>query len=114
MQPAMGEQQRLPEMFPTDIRMLISGWAESANVSRDVVTSDYLVDATLQEGALGAVVTLSNFRNQPLQKVTVSIPGLPNAGKITSLRHGKLSVYRTKDGPTVTLPIDQGDFLIVD
>ena len=72
------------------------------------------MDATLQEGPLGAIVTLTNFRKRDNPELTVSIPGLPEARKITSLRHGNLKVTQGKNGPTVSLPLDQGDFLVVD
>ncbi len=118
LQPAVAERKGfphvLPEAFPTDVRGLIVSWTESANASKHIVTSDPLVDATLQEGPLGAIVTLTSFRNKLLDKLTVSIPGLPGARKITSLRHGNLTVTQGENGPTVSLPIDQGDFLVVD
>jgi hypothetical protein len=118
LQPALAERKGFPdvfpEAFPEDARGLISGWTELAKASKHIVTSDPLVDATLQEGPLGAIVTLTSFRNKPLDKVTVSIPGLPGARKITSLRHGNLKVTQGENGPTVSLPIDQGDFLVVD
>jgi len=73
-----------------------------------------LIEATLQESKLGAVVTLVSFKNNVTGKVTVSFPGLPNATKVTSLAHGQLAVNKTSIGPSVTLPVDQGDFLLVD
>jgi len=63
---------------------------------------------------LGAVVTLISFRNKPQPNVTVSLPGLPDAQTVTSNQYGRLKVYHTVEGPTVTLPVDQGDFLVVD
>ena len=103
-----------PESYPSAVRKLISSWAKAARVHRPVLTSDRLVDATLQEGPLGAIVTLTNFRKRDKPELTVSIPGLPEARKITSLRHGNLKVTQGKNGPTVSLPLDQGDFLVVD
>ena len=79
-----------------------------------VTTSDPLVEATLQEGPLGAVVTLISFRDEPLDDVTVRLPGLPDAKAVTSLRHGPLEVRREPNIPTVSLPVDIGDFLVVD
>lgn len=114
LQPAMAKRQGLPEAFPGPLRRLIVAPAEAAGVARPVVTSDPLVEATLQEGPQGAVVTLISFRNRPLQSVSVRLPGLPRARRVESLRHGHLPVRRGPAGPVVRLPLDQGDLLLVD
>jgi hypothetical protein len=114
LQPGQVQRQGMPEVFPADIRHLITDPAESAGVARQVITSDPLVEATLQEGRRGAVVTLISFRNQPGREVAVTLAGLPKARKVSSLRHGPLSLRQTTAGPKVTLPVDQGDFLVVD
>lgn len=116
--PAMTKEVHYPDTFAQafspDIRARIAGYALAAGVSRPVLTSDPLVEATLQEGPLGAVITLINFRNDPLARVAVSLPGLPKAKRVVSLQHGTLRLRRSADGPTVQLPVDQGDFLTVD
>jgi hypothetical protein len=114
LQPAMARRQGLPEAFPKPLRHLITAPAEAAGVARPVVTSDPLVEATLQEGPQGPVVTLISFRNRPLSSLTVRVPGLPKARRATSLRHGNRPISRGPAGPTVKLPLDQGDFLLVD
>jgi len=116
--PAMTNRKEYPavlaEGFPPAIRSLIAGWAESAGVTRPVVTSDPLVEATLQDGPKGPVVTLINFRNHPVKDLTVTFPFLPNARRIVSLQHGACKMIQTANGPAVRLSVDQGDFLIVD
>lgn len=114
LQPALAKRQGLPEAFPTPLRRLIVAPAEAAQVARHVATSDPLVEATLQEGPSGAVVTLISFRNQPLRSIAVRFPGLPHSRRVQSLRQGPLSVTRGPSGPVVRLPLDQGDFLLVD
>lgn len=114
LQPSQVNRRDMPEQFPRALRALITAPAQSAGVARHVVTSDPLVEATLQEGPLGAIVTLISFRNQPQRAVTVGLPGLPAARSVRSIQHGRLEVTRTKAGPTVRLPVDQGDFLVVD
>ena len=52
--PGPQKYHRYPETYPSDVRGLISSWAEAAVADRHVITSDPLVDATLQEGSLGA------------------------------------------------------------
>jgi len=116
--PAMTNRREYPavlaEDFPPALRHLIAGWAEEAGVTRPVITSDSLVEATLQEGPKGAVITLVNFRNHPVADLTVSFPALPKAKRVVSLQHGARKITKTADGPTIHLPVDQGDFLIVD
>ena len=108
------DRNRMPEVFPEDVRRLIAEPAETAGVQRPVRTSDALVEATLQQGDKGAVVTLISFRNDPVEALTVTLSGLPAAKAVTSLRHGKLEVRQSAAGPQVTVPVDQGDFLVVD
>ncbi len=107
-------RRQMPGVFPEDVRRLIAEPAETAGVRRQIVTSDPLVEATLQEGDKGAVVTLISFKNDPAESLTVTLVGLPAARQITSLRHGPLEITRTDKGPQVSLPVDQGDFLVVD
>lgn len=114
LKPAMVAREGLPEKFPEPLRELIALPARRARVSRHVTTSDYLVEATLQEGPLGAVVTLISFRNRPPGEVTVSLPGLPGARTVTSIRHGPLRVRRVRGAPTISVPLDIGDFLVVE
>ena len=114
LQPSQVGRSGLPETFPEGVRKLITEPAEAAHVQRHVRVSDYQVEGTLQEGGQGAVVTLVNFRNQPVSEVKVTLVGLPNAAKVTSLRHGSLEIARTAEGPQVSLPIDYGDFLVVE
>jgi len=84
LKPAMAAREGLPERFPQPLRELIVLPAHRARVSRHVITSDPLVEATLQEGPLGAVATLISFRNQPLEKVTVSLPRAPSPASGTA------------------------------
>lgn len=121
LQPGIGGRRHGMTLdYPDAVRRRIVEPAETAKVQRHVTTSDPLVEATLQEGKLGAVVTLISFRvipdswTPPTEKLTVTLSGLPHARKVTSLRHGELEVKPTDQGPQVSLPVDQGDFLVVD
>ncbi len=121
LQPGIGSQPRgMTLTYPDAVRRLIVEPAETAGVKRHVITSDPLVEATLQESEQGAVVTLISFRiapgtwSPPAEDVQVTLPGLPQARKVISLRHGELKIKQTDQGPQVSLPVDQGDFLVVD
>ncbi|MGD9497543.1 MAG: hypothetical protein AB7Y46_14675 [Armatimonadota bacterium] len=118
LQPAMAARRghELPERFPSALREFIAAparWAGSV-YHRPVIASDPLVEVTLQEGPLGPVVTLVNFRNHPQATVTVALHGLPEAARVVSLQHGGLALERRAGIPSVTLPVDRGDFLVVD
>lgn len=114
LQPSQVDRKDMPEAYSEAVRRLIVAPVDAAQVQRPVTTSDPLVEATLQEGGKGAVVTLTSFRNRPLGEVLVMLPSLPNAQQVTSLRHGPLEIQRTPAGPQVVLPLDIGDFLLVD
>ncbi len=118
LQPAMvaREGMALPEQYPADVREFITAPARwsGAIYHRPVIASDPLIEATLQEGPLGPVVTLVNFRNAPQDAVELRLHGLPEAQTVTSVRHGELPVRLDGIVPVVTLPVDRGDFLTVD
>jgi hypothetical protein len=115
LQPGIGSRKRGMTLdYPADVRRLIVEPAESAGVRRHATTSDPLVEATLQEGPRGAVVTLVSFRYPDGGPVTVTLAGLPEAKQVTSTRRGPLAVTPSPAGPQVTLPVDEGDFLVVD
>jgi hypothetical protein len=113
LKPAMERRQGMPEAFPAVVRSLIVGPALAAGARRPVITSDPLVEATLQEGPEWAVVTLTSFRNRPQRRITVTLPGLVGANHVRSMRQGGLTVYTSDRVPRVTLPVDQGDILLV-
>lgn len=114
LQPAMREMRGdLPESFPQDVRRFIVQPLRWAGVQRHVVVSDPLVEATLQEGDYGPIVTLISFRSEPVS-VTVRLVGLPQVSRVISVRHGPLEVHRRDGVPEVSLPVDQGDFLVVE
>ncbi|MCD6507845.1 hypothetical protein J7M22_14655 [Candidatus Poribacteria bacterium] len=103
----------LPENFPEDVRRFITWPLRRADVRRYVVTSDPLVEATLQEGPCGPIVTLISFRSKPVS-VSVRLIGLPQATSVLSVRRGPLPIRRKEGIPEVELVVDQGDFLVVD
>jgi hypothetical protein len=115
LQPGIGGRKRGMTLdYPADVRRLIVEPAESAGVRRHVTTSDPLVEATLQEGPRGAVVTLVSFRHPDGGPVTVTLAGLPETKRVTSTRQGPLTVTPSPAGPQVTLRVDEGDFLVAD
>lgn len=114
LKPAMVDRKGLPESFPADLRSLIVLPTQWAGVKRQVVTSEPLVDATLMEGPNGAIVTLTNFRNDPIKELEVRLPALPDARRVVSVRNGELKVSRPDGIPTVSLPLEFGDFLLVE
>ncbi len=112
-QPALVGKPELPTKFSSNILSIITSAVSLAEpISRPVLCSDALVDATLQEGSLGAVITLTRFRPGLPGKVTVTLPGLPNVKSVRSVRHGLLAIKKTPGGPQVTLLLDEGDFLL--
>ena len=114
-QPALVGKPELPTNFSSTIQSIITSAISLADpISRPVLCSDPLVDATLQEGPMGSVVTLTRFRPGPPAKVTVTLPGLPAVKTVRSVRHGQLPVKHTAAGPQVTLLLDEGDFLLPD
>ena len=65
----------LPTKFPADLRELILKPVKAAGIVPPVTTSDPLVEAQYLEGSNGAIVTLTNWRQQPVEKLVVRFPG---------------------------------------
>ncbi len=103
----------MPENYPMDRRQSIVSLLSPFKPVRPVTTSDYLVEATVQDGKYGSVVTLVSFRNKPA-RVTVSLKAFPNAKKIVSTRLGALTIFKYNGISSVTLNVDAGDILTVD
>lgn len=103
----------MPENYPADRRQILLSLLSPFKPAQPVTTSDYLVEATVQDGRYGSVVTLVNFRNNPV-KVTIRLPGLSKAKKVVSSQYGALKFRRGKGILTVTLNVDIGDILAVD
>jgi len=112
LKPAMANKvKRLPESFPDDVRQLIIQPLRWANVQQHLVVSDPLVEATLQESSYGQIITLINFRNEPV-RVKVRLEGLPQVTDVYSVRRGSLTVQYEAGRPVVSLLVAQGDFLV--
>jgi len=103
----------MPEDYPADRRKSILSLFSPFKPVRPVTTSDYLVEATVQDGKYGSVVTLVSFRNKP-KKVTVTLNAFSKAKKIVSTHSGALTIFKNNGIPAVTLNVDVGDILIID
>jgi hypothetical protein len=114
LRPAMGDKGALPVHYSREVRELLTVPLHLAGCSRHVQTSQPLVEATLMEsGGSRALVPLVNFSPERVQKLRVSLPGIPNVGSCRSIRHGELAVHGSGRNCYVELPIDEADLLVV-
>ena len=117
----------LPTGFPEDRRELIAAPMRWAGIVPPVRTSDPLVEAQYMVGENGAIVTLTNWRQDPIDELVVTFPGKPDVKSVRSLRaadyfkghlheqhRGDLELRVVNGTPQVTTRIDVIDFLLVD
>jgi len=84
-------------------------------VERDVVCSNNLVEAIVIDSRRGTLVTLTNWDNEPLPSLTVSVK-LPAApASVRSVQHQKeLEGWKFADGRmTVTTDLEWADYIIL-
>ena len=117
----------LPTDFLQDRRDLIAAPLRWAEVVPPVRTSDPLVEAQYLEGDNGAVVTLTNWRQAPVDQLVIQFPGRPELRSVRSLRaaghfkghlhekdRGHIEVHIVNGAPRVTLRLEVIDFLLLD
>ncbi|MHB9106307.1 MAG: beta-galactosidase trimerization domain-containing protein [Armatimonadota bacterium] len=116
----------LPTEFPAALRALIALPVAQARVTVPVTTNHPLVEAQYLTGPNGAVVTLTNWTAQPIDKLIVRFPGVPVkvvqslrvAGYFKGHLHeqaaGKLPVQVVDGVPQVELRLEVTDYLLVD
>jgi hypothetical protein len=117
----------LPTTFPADPRAIIALPATQAKVVPVVAASDPLVEAQYLVGSNGALVTLTNWREKPVEKLILRFPGREQVKTVRSLRaaghfkghlheqsRGGLPVHVVDGVPQVELRLEVTDFLFVD
>ncbi|NQU11002.1 beta-galactosidase trimerization domain-containing protein [bacterium] len=116
----------LPTKFPAELRSLILTPVTAAKIVPPVTTSDELVEAQYLEGPNGAIVTLTNWREVPIEQLVVRFPGqavktvrsLRAAGYFQGHLHeqqrGALPVQVVDGVPQVELTLAVTDYLLVD
>jgi len=125
--PAMtSSAQILPTAFPAELRSIITQPVTAAKIVPPVVASDPLVEAQYMIGPAGAIVTLTNWTDRPIDKLIISFPGVP-VKAVQSLRAaghfkgylgeqaaGKLPVQIVDGVPQVEIRLEVTDYLLVD
>ena len=111
--PALGGSGHLPTLFDANVRRQIVAPVEAAGIRRPIEASDPLVDVTLQEGPLGAIITLTDFRTDARKPVTITLNGIAGVRSVRSIRRGNLPIRQSPQGVSVTLSLDIGDFLLI-
>jgi len=116
----------LPSKFPDALRRIITTPVTQARVVSDVATNNPLVEAQYMTGPNGAVVILTNWTPQPIDKLIVRFPGVPvktvqslrSAGYFKGNLHdqatGKFPVEVVNGVPQVVLRLEVTDYLFVD
>jgi hypothetical protein len=116
----------LPTGFPEDRRQLITAPLRWARIASPVTSSDPLVEAQYMDGPNGAIVVLINWREKPLDDLTVSFPGTPQIRSVRSLQAagyfrghlheqqgGSLAIETTRGTSQVRTRLEVIDFLLV-
>ena len=118
--------QILPTEFPSDIRKFAVWPAETAGAMRPVEASDPLVETQYMTGPDGGIVVLTNWREQPIQELTLTFDPSLKVEKVRSLRatgyfkghlheqdKGILEMKTVDGRQEVKLPLGITDYLLV-
>jgi hypothetical protein len=98
--------------YPADVRSVINAPVAMAKVAKDVELSTPLVEATLQESAKGAVVTLINYTMKPIASDTVIARPSKPVKRVVSVTSGKdVPFTKTADGISFKMPIGLAEFV---
>lgn len=98
--------------YPAAVRDILLAPAKLAGVKRDVELSTPVVEAVVQDGAQGSVVTLVNYTMKPIDEVTMTVSTLKPIKRVVSVQTGKeLKYLSTKTGITIKMPLGMTDFV---
>ena len=106
-------QGRLPEGFSRVLRNLIAMPVWQTGVRPPVMVDRPFVETPLLLSDAGAVVTLLNWTNDPIDAVRVTIDVPFEVGAVTSLKQGPVESRMTDRGLSVTLPLGAVDMLLL-
>ena len=98
----------LPTAFPAKLRNLILLPVADAKVVSPVTTSEPLVEAQYLTGTNGDLVTLTNWRENPVEKLIVRFPGRP-VKSVRSLRAAGYFKGALHEQSTGLLPVQTVD-----
>jgi len=116
----------LPTEFPAALRAFIALPAQQARVTPPVTTNNPLVEAQYMTGPNGAIVTLTNWTEKPIDGLIVRFPGVPVKtvqslraagyfkGNLSDQAAGKLPVQVVGGVPQVEMRLEVTDYLLVD
>lgn len=98
--------------YPGAVRDLINAPAILAGVRKDVELDVPVVEATLQDGDKGAVVTMVNYTMKPIAKVTLRAKVSRPVQRAVAVSDGKeLPVSTNGDTVTLSLPLGMTEFV---
>lgn len=101
----------MPTAFSEAARLLIA--TAAAGTEKPVTCSEPLVEAMIVESKAGCLITLANWRPEPIKGLTVTA-NIRLPGKSVTLASGGKVQARKQDGVTVfTLDLDVADALIL-
>jgi len=115
----------LPTNFPAALRALITLPIQQARVTPPVATSNSLVEAQYMTGPKGAIVTLDNWTEKPIDRLIVRFPGVPVksvqslraagyfTGSLDEQAKGMLPITVVDGVPQVEMRLEVTDYLIV-
>jgi hypothetical protein len=112
--PDRTRQAGLPRGWGRAQRALAAAPARLADTPRPVRLSLEVVEACRLQSDRGIAVVLLNWADEPIDRLTVTVPRAGGFRNITSLERGPVEAAREGDGVRVTLPLDHVDVLLIE
>jgi hypothetical protein len=98
--------------YPADVRNLMLAPLRLAGVKPHVELSVPVVEAVVQDGDAGSVVTLVNYTMKPIDEITMKVRTAKPVKRVVSVSSGQeVKFTSTADGITMKLPLKLTDFV---
>jgi hypothetical protein len=107
-------RDKLPSGWSVPLRKWIVWPTDFAKVTTPVQVKEHaLVETPLLLSEKGAVVTVLNWNNEPIEKVQITVNVPFRVERVESVKHGRLAFKRVDGGATLTVPAGAADFVLI-
>ena len=112
--PDRSDRSHLPRGWDGRARQLAAAPALLAKTPRAVLIDRPVVEACRLQSDGGIAVVLLNWTDEPIERLTVTIPTPGPFRKVTSIQQGEVPSAVVEDGLRLSLPLGDSDVLLIE
>lgn len=112
--PDRSDWSRLPLGWDVSLRKLAVAPAVIAKTPRPVLVSREGVEACLLQSEKGLAVVLLNWTDEPIENLSVTIPGGAKWKKVSSIENSAMKTTRENDDLKIAMPLKSVDVLMIE